>query len=248
MGRRGNHGVIMSIGVLFLLSSSAQAQKYATSFPRDGAKKVLDTNRPIPNDIMAIWDVTWEKGKPTAMQEHGFDQVTVTLTQGTVKVTRPDKTWFLEQTNPGSVKFEPKGTVAAEEGISDNPRRALVVEIKSYEALKFKNKDGLYLDPDVVQGLKEAKEKGVPGQFPRPGAFKLFETDHLIAWDVTWPPGQLGPLHAHYHSIIGLFFDDGGDPNTPRPMGYADFSPPRLPIHTEDAWNGVRRAIFIEFK
>jgi quercetin dioxygenase-like cupin family protein len=235
MGSQGNRKVIMSIAALFLLSSPALAQKYAPSFPRDGAKTVLE------NDIVTIWDVTWEKGKPTAMQEHRVDQVTVTLTQGTVKVTRPDKTWFLEQTNPGSVKFEPKGTVAAEEGISDNPRRALVVEIKSYAQPK--------LSPEVAQGLKEAKEKGIPGQFPRPGAFKLFETDHLIVWDDKWPlDGKMGPLHAHYDTDIGLFFEAGELSPSIRPVGFANFNAPRIPPHQEMATKGPPRAIFVQFK
>jgi hypothetical protein len=233
------------LAALLFCAVPTLARKYAPSFPRDGAKRILDNpahpGDSIPDDMMAVWDVTWEKGKPTAMQEHRFDQVSVTLAEGAVKVTRPDNTWTIEYARLGSVHFESKGTVVAEEGVSDKPRRALVVEIKSYAEFK--------VDPAVARGLQEAKDKGIPGQFPREGVVKLFENDHLIVWDDTWPIGKVGPLHAHYHTVVGLFVEAGEPgPTSLRPVGFVDFAPPRIPPHTEPVPKVLRRAIFLEFK
>jgi hypothetical protein len=225
----------MLLAASLFVASPTFAQSYAPSFPRDGAKKAFE------NELMTVWDVTWEKGRPTPMQEHRFDQVAVNLTDGAVKVTRPDKTWSIDQARLGSVRFEPKGTVAAEEGVSDQPRRALVVEIKSYA--------GAVVDAKVTEGLKEAKAKGIPGQFPREGAIKLFENERLTVWDNRWPPGVEGPLHAHYRTVVGLFVEAGElGPTAVRPVGWVNYSAPRMPPHTEIATKGSPRAIFLEWK
>jgi len=225
----------MLLAASLLLAAPTHAQTYPPSFPRDGAKKVFD------NDVMTVWDVTWEKGRPTPMQAHRFDQLAVTLTDGAVKVTRQDKTWSIDQARLGSVRFEPKGTVAIEEGASDQPRRALVVEIKSYA--------GAAVDAKVAEGLKEAKAKGIPGQFPREGAIKLFENERLAVWDNKWPLGKEGALHAHYHTVVGLFVEAGElGTSVVRPVGWVNFAAPRMPPHTETATKGPPRAIFLELK
>ena len=54
----------MLLAASLFVAAPTFAQSYAPSFPRDGAKKALD------NDVMTVWDVTWEKGRPTPMQEH----------------------------------------------------------------------------------------------------------------------------------------------------------------------------------
>jgi len=122
--KRSTNGLAlaMALAATALLS----AQKSAPAFPRDGVRKVQD------NDTIAIWDVTWPKGKPTGMLERRYDQVTVTLVEGTLKLTRPDNTWTVERSRVGSVRFESKGTVLSEDGMSDRAGRAMVFELKSY--------------------------------------------------------------------------------------------------------------------
>jgi hypothetical protein len=123
MRRRFEYEVAMLLTMLFLFSSSTLARESAPPFPRDGAKQVQESDR------FVIWDVAWEKGKSTGMHKLELDQVTVTLAEGAVKVSRPDGTWSIEQERFGSVRFESKGTVVAEEGVSDNPSRATVFQL-----------------------------------------------------------------------------------------------------------------------
>ena len=163
------------------------AQKAVPAFPRDGARNVLD------NATVAIWDVTWPRGKSTGPLERRHDQVMVTLTDGAVRVTRADSTWVVEHSRVGSVQDQSKGTVAAEEGVSDRARRAMVFEIKSYTPPP--------VPADVVKFLNEKKAAGIPGQFDEAnGGVKLFENEKITVWQKT---------SARYPARA-LFLDRGG--------------------------------------
>ena len=146
MKGRFNRRATELMAALLLFSSQVLAQKYPPPFPRDGAKKLQES------DSFVIWDVTWENGKSTGMHEHLLDQVAVLLTEGAIKVTRPDGTWSIEQERIGSVRFEAKGTVEAQEGVSDKPGHAIVFQLK-----------------DVVPAQWPITE-GIPGQLPRGAA------------------------------------------------------------------------------
>ena len=75
--RTGFHGAVTAgLAALWVGSIPVLAQKAVPAFPRDGARNVLD------NATVAIWDVTWPKGKSTGLLERRYDQVTVTLTDG----------------------------------------------------------------------------------------------------------------------------------------------------------------------
>jgi hypothetical protein len=212
---------------------STLAQKYAPPLPRDGAKKIQET------DGFLIWDVTWENGKSTGMHQLELDQVSVTLTEGAVKVSRPDGTWSIEQERFGSVRFESKGTVVAEEGVSDEPSRAMVFQLK-----------------ESVPPKRPITE-GVPGQFPGVGGVKLFETDRITVWDYSWKVGVLGIRHLHYNQSAAVFLEGGtirsfseGVParSYSRKAGDVINPPPLKAPHQEEAVEGSPRAIFIEFK
>ena len=191
---------------------------------------------------MIVWDVTREKGKPTAMYELPLDQVSVTLTEGAVKVTRPDGTSNIEQERFGSVRFESKGTVHSEEGVSETPSRVIVFQLKA------------------VASPKWPITEGVPGQFPRVGAVKLFETDRVNVWDQTWRAGVRISRHLHYAQTAAVFLvggklrtiDEGKPPNAPfsREAGEvlgSSSSPLQVP-HEEEQVEGSPRAVWIEFK
>ena len=212
---------------------STPTQKNAPPFPRDGAKKIQET------DGFVIWDVTWENGKSNGMHELELDQVSVTLTEGAVKVSRPDGTWSIEQRRFGSVRFESKGTVVAEEGVTYEPSRTMVFQLK-----------------DSVPPKRPVTE-GVPGQFPRLGAVKLFETDRITVWDYSWRVGVLGTRHLHYNQSAAVFleggtirsFSEGVPPRSvSRKAGDLTYQPALKAPHQEEAVEGSPRAIFIQFK
>jgi hypothetical protein len=196
-----SHGCVSALSAaLFVLSIPLLAQKVSPAFPRDRAKNVLD------NETVAIWDVTWPKGKSTGMLERRYDQVTVTLADG---------------------QFESKGTVGEEEGVSDRARRAMVFEIKSYTPPP--------VAPDVVKLLREKKMAGVPGQFDAAnGGIKLFENDKITVWQKTWNPR--GSLHAHYSWIAGVWIQPGVQGQVAAGKGVLPPCPLEKAARTADGW------------
>ena len=163
---------------------SAQ-RKYAEPYPRDGAIKLQET------ELLAFWEVLHEKGKPSAMHELPLDQLTVTLTEGAIKFTKPDGTSRIELQRLGSVRFESKGTVLQEDGVSDVPSREIVVQLKD------------------VAPPKWPVTAGVPGQFPRLDAVKLFENARIRVWDQTWLPNRPVTNHLHYTPTAAVFLSAG---------------------------------------
>ena len=114
---------------------------------------------------------------------------------------------------------------------------------------------------------------GIPGQFPRINAVKLFETDRINVWDQVWLPNQTITNHLHYTQTVGVFLSGGklltrdlGKPSnapfdrhqgellgvappsrtsgTPAPPAAAA---PMTP-HEEEWAGGSPHAIWIEFK
>ena len=230
-GRLG--GAILSAASLLLGARPLPARKYSPAFPPEFATEVKTSNG------FAIWDVTWKKGKSTGMRELALDQVTVTLTEGAVKVIRSDGSWDIQQRRFGSVSFQSKGTVVEEEGVSDVPSRAIVFQIQD------------------VAPTKWPTTEGVPGMFPRVGAVELFETDRIRVWDAEWRPGERIGRHLHYIETAAVFLNDGmirtienGVPNPPstRKTGDVVISPPIKVPHEEEQVEGTPRAIWVEFK
>ena len=239
MRRQFNCGVPMLLAVWFFLSSSAPAQKYASPFPREGAAKAQES------DCFAIWDVTWEDHKSTGMYELPLDQVTVFLREGAVKITRPDGTWRIEQERLGSIRVDAKGTVEAEEGLSEFPSRAIVFQLKDGVPPKFP------ITP------------GVPDQLPRPGADQLFENDRIIVYDQTFRPGAPAPRHQHYGLTAGVVLVPGKtlviwDPengvqrpnqvNILEPGGIINHTALLKVPHREGQLEGSPRLIYIKLK
>jgi len=217
---------------VLLLAAVSQAQTYPPPFPREGAKKLFE------NDRVAVWDVVWPKGQPSPIHEHRYDQVSVTLVGGSVRVTRLDGTSTVNQSELGSVTLTTKGTVHREEGLSDTPQHKIMVEFK-------------------VAGATIPSEAGLPGAFPREGAVKLMENDRVIAWDYTWKPGRVVPRHADYHDTVSVFLDGGalaagpdGGTNVPviRTTGQAIYTPASAHASTEEAVRGMPRAVILELK
>lgn len=98
--------------------------QYPPPFPRPGAVKILE------NDRVVVWDVTWPKGIRGPVHEHYRDSVLVTLTGGTVEKFPLHGKSSTVSYKSGSVIFSPKGTIHSEEGISDVPRHAIVIQLK----------------------------------------------------------------------------------------------------------------------
>ena len=184
-----SRAVIASISVPWLFFAAPQSQaadEPGPAYPRDGAFVRADNLR------VTIWEVQREKGRRSMMYRLPLDQVTVTLTEGAVKFTRPDGTHCIEQLRVGTVRFESKGTVVQDEGLSDVPSREIVFQLK-----------------DFVPPSPGPKVPGIPGQFPRLDATKLFENERINVWDEIWLPNRTLPMHLHYADTFGVYIQEG---------------------------------------
>jgi len=213
---------------LYLIVLTAVAQSYPSPYPRKNATEVLQ------NDRVNVWDVVWPKGQPTAMHEHTFDQFSITLRGGTVRMTRLGETPDEHDSKVGSVLFTPKGMIHMEEGMSDVPQHKVMLELKP-----------------------SAATDGVHGTAPGEGAIKVFENDRLIAWDFTWKPGEIASRQAENLDSVTVFLGggtirsiaDGGKPkDTARSPGEVVYSAHSTSAHSEEAVIGSPRAIIVELK
>ena len=162
-----------------------QGQKYTAPYPRAGVLKLGESDRVI------AWEVLRDKGVASPAYQLPLDQVVVTLTEGAVKFTTPDGAARIAQEKFGAVRYESKGTILQEEGLNDIPSRAIIFQLK----------EGPSRTAPVVNGI--------PGQFPRINAVKLFETDRIRVWDQVWIPHQTITNHLHYTQTVGVFLTGG---------------------------------------
>ncbi len=214
--------------VLFLA-----VQTYPPPFPRDGATKVLE------NESVVVWDVTWVKGRPTPMHRHVVDVVGVTFVPGTVRVTLPDGTTReSEKDTPGAVSAGGKGLTHMEEGTSDTPRRAILIELK-----------GVKKEPLTPP-------KGVEPAWPREGAKKVLENDQVVVWDYRFQKDRPIPLHFHDKDTVVVELEPGvtrgipqdGPPAETTWQGMRARFAPRGRLHREEVVSGSPRAIAVEIK
>jgi hypothetical protein len=186
--RRQLAGLGLVFAALMVLSSATTAQKtskYAAPYPRDGVLKLGESDRVV------AWELLRAKGAVSPMYQLSLDQVTVTLTEGSVRFRTPDGAARITQERFGAVSFESKGTILQDEGLSDIPSRAIVFQLKEFPSQTL---------PMV---------NGIPGQFPRINAVKLFETDRINVWDQVWLPNQTLTNHLHYTQTVGVFLVGG---------------------------------------
>jgi hypothetical protein len=222
----------LALAAIITLTAQATAQTLPPGFPRDGATKILE------NDRVIVWDNTWHKGKPTPLHEHPVDYLSITLVQGTVKVTDRDGKSNTASVPLGFVRFNPKGVVHIEEGISDQERRAIMVELKD----------------SVTRSVGTTYT--APTMFPRDGAKQLIDNNRVTVWDATWTRGQrIGPCEQRYDTVIVFLHDgtlgveEGGKTgDVRRSFGDVVYSPAGSGARTEQARDEGLRAVFIELK
>jgi hypothetical protein len=213
-----------------LLLLSGMLQQIPPAFPRDGAMRIIDNNR------VAVWDVTWPKGKPTLMMQSKLDLVTIELEDAEVKVTNAKSKTRTVPFKLGQVRFIEKGVTQKEEGASDPTRHAIVIELK-----------------DVTVAPLEYN-KVFPDAFPRDGAKKLFSNKRVTVWDYTWKLNVPTPIHFHARDVVVVYLEtgevkseaiDGSVVVNKLERGLTRFNA-RNRTHSEELIKGASRAIIVE--
>jgi predicted metal-dependent enzyme (double-stranded beta helix superfamily) len=221
-----------TILALLLAFAAAPLQNLPPSTPRDGAKQLIDNNR------VAVWDVTLEKGKPTAMHEHRYNMVGINLTDATLKVVNRVGRVSTRISRKGELISAQKGSADSQEVTSTEPWHAIMIDLKDA----------------VVPPL--ANNSGYPEAFPREGAKKLLDNARVTVWDYSWPPGTPSTMHFHSKDVVVVYLGDG-DLSSTTPdgrtvvntstFGQVKFNA-RDRIHSELLVKGSQRVIAVELK
>jgi hypothetical protein len=215
-----------------MLLLSALIQQLPSAFPRDGAKQLID------NDRVTVWDVTWQKGKPTVMHQNKYDLVTVDLANAAVRINSKEGKAKTTTLKSGQASFELKGVAQMEEGTSDPPRHSIVIELKD----------------KIVAPLEY--HSAFPEAFPREGSKKLLDNKRVTIWDYTWTQGVPTPMHFHSKDVVVVYMETGEVRSTALDAsivinkvepGLAKFNA-RNRTHTEELIKGASRAIIVELK
>src|SRR5215203_1722968 len=99
-----------------LLLLSGMLQQVPSAFPRPGARQLID------NERVVVWDVAWEKGKPTPMFQNTFDIVTLHLQNCNVRVTCANGNAKPCAFKVAKASFIPKGSSQIEQRTSHPAR------------------------------------------------------------------------------------------------------------------------------
>jgi hypothetical protein len=187
-------GVLKVIVVTAILVT--QAAELPPPFPRPGTTKLLE------NDAVAVWDVSWLKQK-YPLHTHRYDLIGISYAEGDRIITQGNAPGRLVPTKPWVFQTNRAGVTHVEEGASDPPMRAVLIEIKS-------------------PGPREGRDEQADGLRQVLGA-PAWENNRAAGWLVMG--GSSAPMHRHVGDAVELIFDGPSPTATFVPAGTVHTGP-----------------------
>ena len=188
-------GVLNVMVVTTMLA--AQAAELPPPFPRPGTTKLLE------NDAVAVWDVSWLKQK-YPLHTHRYDLIGISYAAGDRIITQGDAPGRLVPTQAWVFQTNRAGVTHVEEGASDPPMRAVLIEVKS-------------------PGPRERAEQPPDGLRQVAGAPAWDVNNRAAAWLVNG--GSSAPTHRHVGDAVELIFDGASPKATFVPAGTVHAGP-----------------------
>ena len=189
------------MGVLNVVVMTAilvtQAAELPPPYPRPGTTKLLE------NDVVAVWDVAWLKQK-YPLHTHRYDLVGMSYAEGDRIITQGEAPGRLVNTKAWVFQTNRAGVTHVEEGASDPPMRAVLIEVKSPAPRERRDEP-----PD---GLRQVA-----------GAPAWDANNRAAAWLVNG--GSSAPTHRHVGDAVELIFDGGSPKATFVPAGTVHAGP-----------------------
>ena len=155
-----------------------QAAELPPPFPRPGTTKILE------NDAVAVWNVSWLKQK-YPLHTHRYDLVGICYAEGDRIITQGDAPGRLVSTKAWVFQTNRAGVTHVEEGASDPPMRAVLIEIKAQAPRQD--------SAQPADGLRQVA--GPPA----------WENNRAVAWLIMG--GSSLPAHRHSGDAVELIFD-----------------------------------------
>ena len=146
-------------------------QTYPPPYPRSGTKALIDNGR------AQVWDVSWPKGQPSGLHRHLYDMTGLYYWPGDRIITAVDGSTRNISTKAGQIQWQLKGITHIEEGTSEDPLRAVMIEIKG---------DG-----------PSGKVVKTPGVAAFTGStMPLLDNERVTVWEYTKPAQTARHSHA----------------------------------------------------
>lgn len=181
-------------------------------YPREGTRALADNAR------AQVWDVSWPKGKPSGMHRHLYDMTGLYYWPGDRVITAVDGSTRDISTKAGQIQWQLKGITHIEEGTSEDPLRAVMIELKG----------------DRPSG-NVAKASGAP---PFSGnSMPLLDNERVTVWE--YAKTADGKRHSHPMDTFVVW--------TEGRAGHAVFLPAGT-IHTDEPIGAATKATIFELK
>jgi len=177
---------------------AGQAPGLPPPFPRPGTTLVFE------NDVVAVWNVAWLK-QQYPLHTHRYDLIGISYEPGDRLITQGNAPGTLVNTKAWVFQTNRANVTHVEEGASDPPMRAILIELKQPAPLGEVGADS--------EGLRQVA--GLPS----------WENTRAAGWLLL--PGASAPVHRHTRDAVELVFGGGAPTATFVPAGtrHAD---PRL--------------------
>jgi hypothetical protein len=174
--------------VLLLLALLAgQTPQYPPPYPRPGTTQVFE------NDVIAVWDVAWLTQK-YPLHTHRYDLIGVSYVEGDRIITQGDAPGRRTNTKAWVFQSNVAGNTHVEEGASDPPMRAILMEVKTAAPRT-----------DVAEAADGLRQVVGPPSW---------ENRRTFAWAI--PPGTAAPTHRHVRDAVELVFTGATPATTPK--------------------------------
>jgi hypothetical protein len=187
-------------------------QTLTPPYPRPGTKALIDNARAL------VWDVSWPNGQPSGMHRHLYDMAGVYYWPGDRIITAVDGSTRRISTKVGQIQWQLKGITHIEEGVSEDPLRAVMLELKG----------------DSPSGTVQ-KTAGVPA-FTM-STMPLLDNERVTVWDYARP----SPAVKHSHPMDTFVVWTEGR------TGHAVFMRAGT-VHTDEPIGAARHATIFELK
>jgi hypothetical protein len=187
-------------------------QTYPPPYPRSGTKALIDNAR------AQVWDVSWPRGQPSALHRHRYDMTGLYYWPGDRIITAVDGSTRNISTKAGQIQWQLKGITHIEEGTSEDPLRAVMIELKG---------DGT--------SHKVEKKDGVAA-FTGP-AMPLLDNERVTVWDYARPST---PANHNHPMDTFVVWTEGR-------VGHAAFLPAGT-VHTDEPIGSASKATLFELK
>jgi hypothetical protein len=198
--------------LISLFVVAGQPQPLPPPFPRPNAVRMLD------NDRVQVWSVAWPKGQPTPLHRHIYDITGTYIAPGDRVITEVDGSKRPVTNAAGGIVWQFKGLTHIEEGASESPLRAVMIDLKG----------------DGPSG-NTVKPAGAPAFSA--GATPLLDNERVVVWAY---PGTAAPIrHTHIRDTVVVWTD--GD------EGRAIFLPAGT-VHTPEPISAGAKATIFELK